>query len=447
MKKNNFSNLFMLTKLTSVFILYTGQCFLFLISLVLFLFFYPSFVSPVFSQEETDVLFVYRTDDELKQFIEVIHACGKSAIPVSSDEYESGTAAIYPYLITTSNVPVNDAKKAGIKPLCIGDEFSSTDNITIKRMQDVSVMLSYENFSQMSQFEKKISVIADFQGKETVGKISLRMGNEFPFAVFSETEVMVPYVQKNELSMILLGAVMQRYFENPEKGTMYVLIDEIYPFSDLGMLCDTADLLYKNAIPFIARIMPVYDNLDYPAFLRFTQVLRFIQSRNGTIVIHEPIIRDEIEREPLKDKMNRMYAALTEQGINWVGTQYSPFFLQKDMLDSIESSEKTFGFFPIDTMVEISLPETKQELTAIVEKLNQNWLSLSDYKRFFTNENYQYSEIQIDEQYSYLEARETSFLNFFTLGNRFLLLIVSGSLILFVSILIIGFRLYRKKFY
>lgn len=447
MKKNNFDNLFLFTKLIPVLIFNPKQSYRFLILLMLSLFFPLSFISTGFAQDETEVLFVYRTDEEMKQFIEVIHACGKNAIPVSSDEYHSGTAAIYPYLITTSNIPVDDAKKAGIKPLCIGDEFSSTEDITIKKLQDVSVKLTYENFSQMSQFEKKMSVITDFQGNDTIGKISLRMEDEYPFAVFSETEIMVPYVQKNELSMVLLGAVMQRYFGNPETGTMYVLIDEVYPFSDLGMLCDTADLLYKNAIPFITRIMPLYDNLDYPAFLRFAQVLRFVQSRNGTIVIHEPIVRDEIEREPLKDKMNRMYTALTEQGINWAGTQFSPFLLKRDMLDKIESSEKTFGLFPMDTMIELSLPETKQELTAAVKKLNQNWLSIGDYKRIFTNENFQYNEIQIDEQYLYLETRETSFLSFFTLGNRLLIFVVSGSLLLFIIILLIGFRLYRKKFY
>ena len=37
--------------------------------------------------------------------------------------------------------------------------------------------------------------------------------------------------------------------------------------------------------------MPVYENLDYPAFERYAQILRYVQARNGTVLLHPPVVR------------------------------------------------------------------------------------------------------------------------------------------------------------
>ncbi len=411
------------------------------------IFFLACFSTAGAQQSPADVLFVYQTEAEAQPIINLIRASGKTVHAVLNEDYLPGTAQLYPYLVTMSPQPVEEAQAAGIVPVCIGEAFASTKQVEIEKIEDASVSLHYLNFSQVINFESQLSVITNAAGLETIGEIDLSMRGRYPFAVFSETEVLIPYLNQSDLSMILLGAVFQKHFGNSEPGSMYVLIDEIYPFSDLGMLCDTADLLYKNAIPFIVRMMPVYDNLDYPAFLRYAQVLRFIQSRNGTIVIHDPIVRNEMIREPLDVKMDRMTNALAAEGIHWMPTDHMPFLLQNDTLDTIQSSQKNFGVLPVNTMIELTLPESSQELEASIKKINQKWLSLNDYKRNFTNENYQYNEIQIDEQYKYDEEADVDFLEFFTIGNRFLLLAVSVSLVLFLIILLIGFRLYWKKFY
>ena len=50
--------------------------------------------------------------------------------------------------------------------------------------------------------------------------------------------------------------------------------------------------------------MPVYDNLDYPALKDMLKLLEYIQSRNGSIVIHDPLVQfDEAERESLDVRM------------------------------------------------------------------------------------------------------------------------------------------------
>ncbi|MFR1374912.1 MAG: DUF2334 domain-containing protein [Eisenbergiella massiliensis] len=94
----------------------------------------------------------------------------------------------------------------------------------------------------------------------------------------------------------MTGKAIAGLLGKQEGGNMYLAVDEVYPFSDLDRLCAVADRLYENGIPFIVRVMPVYENLDYPAFERYAQILRYVQARNGTVLLHPPVVREGGER-------------------------------------------------------------------------------------------------------------------------------------------------------
>ena len=399
---------------------------------------------PVFAQ--SGVLLVYRTPQEEYDLSKLIWACGQSVTAVSEEAYKNNTAGSYKYVVTTSEKPLRDTKNP---VLCIGDGFSSTADITFDTAEKKSISVSYSNYTQPPHFEKSFTYISHYKGSP-LGKLELNMGQSVPFAVVGSDRTYAPYYHNNDLSVLILGAVMKSYLGGAKntRGTMYIIIDEIYPFSDLNMLCKVTDSLYKNAIPFIVSIVPVYDNLDYPAYLRYMQVLRYVQSHNGSIVLHEPVVEENaILREPLEKKMERFYASLKTNNVQWMDISLPPYALSLDSIESIKSSTKNFGELPFDTMIEFSLPKTKDELDTMVQRLNRKWLSLGDYKRKFTNENFQYAEIPIDSEHTYIEQQQQSMVEFFFTANEFLIYIVGGILVLFFVLIFIGYRIYKKKFF
>lgn len=416
-----------------------------ILNILLVTLFFPAM--PVHAQ--SSVLLVYKTEDEKNVLSKLIWACGQSVTAVSEDEYKSGLAAGYQSLVTTSERPLADASSP---VLCIGNGFSSTADVTFETAEKKSVSVSYGNYTQPPCFEAAITFIASHKGS-SVGKLVLNMGHSYPFAVVTGNRTYVPYYRSDDLTVLMLGAVMKNYLggiknANGSNGTMYVAIDEVYPFSDLNMLCKVTDRFYENAIPFIVRIVPVYDNLDYPAYLRYMQVLRYVQSHNGSIVLHEPIVEPEaIVREPLENKMERFYRSLKTNNVQWMDMNLPPYPLSLNAVENIQSSTKNFGELPFDTMIQFSLPKNEEELDTMVQRVNRKWLSLGDYKRKFTNENFQYAETPIDSEHTYIQQEQQSLAEFFFTANEFLVYIVGGVLVLFSVLIFIGYRLYKKKFY
>lgn len=204
----------------------------------------------------------------------------------------------------------------------------------------------------------------------------------------------------------------------------YILIDEIYPFSDLNMLCQTADKFYNSGINFIVSVMPIYENFDYPAFKSYAQVLRYIQYKGGSIVLHNPIVKEnEEEKETIAEKLN-----FTKEA----------FKLENVIL---------FDYPQNTNVIVYQLPSTPAEIDTIVTKLNEKWIVINDYKREFTDIDFYYNEITYDKKHIYNQQEEGQFQNFFSMTDRFLVLAVSISIFLFVILILIGHRLYKKKFY
>lgn len=396
--------------------------------------------------DKADVLLVYHTSQQKEKLTALISACGKTVEAIDESVYRQGTALTYDFIVTTSQQPLEDAQKAGIRPLCIDGAFESTSEMTLVKKTNRQISLEYGSYTQPPVFETEATLIGSYSG-EAYGSVMLGGGEVLPFAVFTSSQVSVPYTEAGALGAAMLGGVMQRYFGQNENGKMYVLIDEIYPFSDFYMINATTDALHKNAIPFIFRIMPVYDNLDYPAFLRYAQMLRYVQSRGGTVVIHDPIVLEfEQEREPITIKLARLHNKLDEQKIDWLEMKYPLFPLSLDSVTQIQSGGKSFGELPINTAIVISLPEDAEQLETTIDKLNRAWLSIEDYKRLFTDKSYRYDEQAVDADYVYTVAQQRSFVSFFAASNEVLLIFVLLSLVLLLILIFFGIRLYRRKF-
>ncbi|WMJ82956.1 DUF2334 domain-containing protein [Oscillospiraceae bacterium LTW-04] len=379
----------------------------------------------------------------------LISACGKTVDSVSETTYTADLPARYSYVITTANQPYLDAAAAGIPTVCLGESAGPVDGVTTLRLKNMGVTLQLDDHSQY-QFIKAATVAQQLEHGQRYGSIELSSGDSFPFAVILSNAVYVPWYQQEGLSYIMLGGLLRQYFgADSADGAMYVLLDEIYPFSDLDMLYETTDRFAQSGIPFIVRVMPVYDNLDYPAFKRYTRSLRYVQAKGGAIVLHDPIVRQyESEREPLADKLTRAKAAFAEEGITLFDMNFPGLAVSFEDIQGIAHTRLNFGNLPIDTMIRFSLFKDVTALKNTVQQLDDAWLSISDYKSKFPElESLHYEEKTIDASYVYRESMMATLSGFFSGANRILLIIVSISVAVFLVLIAVGRRIYRQMFY
>lgn len=413
----------------------------------LILFFSVIILSETVKADYNKVLIVCKNESEIEGIKNLVLACEKDPVIVQEIEYNNKMLEDISLLITTSMSPYSDAKVKNISTICIGSEFSKVDNITFKKVTNTNVSVSFHNYYASSIFEKELYIIDDASSKNDFGQVTTNININTPFSISVDNFTYVPYYRKEGLPAIMLGDIIQSHFDNKNTGKMYVLVDKIYPFSNLGRLCTFADLMYENGIPFIVRSMPVYDNLNYPAFLKYAQVLQYVQAKNGTIVLHEPIIKEnEPEIELLETKTARFKKVLAENNIYDIDMKYVPYRLKFDEFMNIKSNKKNFGQLPINTMIELPNIEDINDVIGLIEQLNNRWITVSDYKRTFTNDNFQYNEITIDENFIYFEEHDGEFKSFFSKGNKILIIVIGISLIIFIGLIFIGNKAYKKKF-
>ncbi len=399
--------------------------------------------------DSAEVLLVCDVQNGRAALEALIRANGKTVHSVSEADYTSDLPQRYSFVVTTINQPYRDAVAAKIPTVCVGPDAGPIEGVTTLALKNFSATLQLGDHSQY-QFINAATLARQTENSRPYGNILLSTGESFPFGIICANVAYAPWYQEQGLSYIMLGGLLRDYFgDAATTGDMYVLLDEIYPFSDLEMLRTTADRFAQSGIPFIVRVMPVYDNLDYPAFKRFTQALRYVQTKGGSIVLHDPIVRQyETERTPLAEKLARANAALTKEGIVLYNLDKPGVEISLETLQSISHTGLHFGGLPVNTMIRFSLFETQAALADTVQGLDDAWLSLSNYKtRFPQLEAPQFQEKAIETAYVYREGIPTSLNGFFSGTNRVLLILVGISVVVFLILIALGRRLYRQMFY
>ena len=380
----------------------------------------------------------------------LIRGAGKTVHAVSEADYTVDLPRRYGFVVTTLHQPYLDAAAAGIPTVCLGADAGPVRGVSTLRRENFSATLRLGDHSQYAFIEAAVLAQPPEHGQR-YGDILLSAGERFPFAVLLDNTTYVPWYQTEGLGYIMLGGLLRQFFNGGTSpaGEMYLLLDEIYPFSDLDLLCETADRFYQSGIPFIVRVMPVYDNLDYPAFKRFTQALRYVQSKGGAIVLHDPLVRPyETEREPLSDKLSRAETALSQEGLVLYPPDAPGVELLLLDLQGVSHPRLNFGHLPIDTVIRFPLFKDTSALDAAVRRLDDAWLSLSDYKSGFPQlEPPQYEETAIEASYVYRKNAPATLGGFFSGANRILLTVVGVSLVLFLVFIAVGRRIYRQMFY
>lgn len=353
------------------------------------------------------------------------------------------------YIITTAAAPIKAAMDAGIPAVCIGEEFWDIAACDIVEYRNESIQFRVNGYTGNAVFMDETAIITSAQGN-TVGTLLLADGKEYPFAAQAEDgNYYAPcFAGENVGAQILLGAVLQQLIGRKEAGNSYFMIDEVYAFSDLNKLCIWAEELHNNGIPFLVRIMPLYDNLEYPAFHRFMQVLLYMQNQGGTVIIHEPLIAEEqMEAEPLSEKMKRLELAMTEEGVHYRQMNTEPFLFTIQELNQITSDNRNFGRLPFDMTIGITPEASEEDFSVCLEQVNHKWMSFTDLQKDYMNTVYLYKPVVEQDEFIYRQQAEVAFADFFDASDRVLLIVVGVSLTVLVGFLVIGRRWYRRKFF
>lgn len=122
-------------------------------------------------------------------------------------------------------------------------------------------------------------------------------GKEYPFCSGNETARFTPVVNFGE--GMLQSALIEELtywlwpFSNlPHTYGQYIVLDQIYPFTDPQELLEKVKLFVDHEMPFVLSVMPVYRNQTYPAMQQFCEVLKYAQANGGAVIMHAPIMQN-----------------------------------------------------------------------------------------------------------------------------------------------------------
>lgn len=446
----------------------------------------------------------------------------------SLDQYEQGMLAKYSRVIMIRNAAdisitntdyLEDWEHYQGQYLHIGysppSSLQQKLQLTTDVMYEGSADLQIGGFSGISFQVKNMPYIAASQATQSFGKLSIQDGSlQVPYAVGEGSYTFVPYFEQDNASRLAMGYVLRDWFHITSASNIYFAIKEIYPFSDLSLLTETAERLYEVGIPFLASVRPVFSNTDYPAMQRYLVAIKRVQARNGTILVNAPVAMHSTSTSnmdhSLKGKMNEFINLLVNNGIGPLGIgaqmhwtydkEYSEagmgFFdsvmlypdeqidymeqsdtsksfvsslysMPMDFLQELHTDSKVIPELPMNTVITVDMPKNEQELEEMLQRLEQYWVSFADYKQALhqvTTDIYTISSSQgvisingqslsldyvpetVDSDYQYTEEQQKSFTRLFQIQNQFFIVVIMISLLLFGGLLMIGYRLYRRKF-
>jgi len=106
------------------------------------------------------------------------------------------------------------------------------------------------------------------------------------------------------------------YENEPTAYANYLVLQDVYPFYDLTKLMELTDMLDEADVPYCVCVMPIYENGDYPAFKRFCEWLRYVQSNGTGIVMRTPLVSLEgTDEDDILEHMVTAWEAYASYGV------------------------------------------------------------------------------------------------------------------------------------
>ncbi len=236
-----------------------------------------------------------------------------------------------------------------------------------------------------------------------------------------------PAPQGGAEGRLATARLLREWMGLPGHGQLYALIRGFTPYSDYSLLRNLADELYEGGIPFLVGARPVLDNLQFPAAKRYAEALRYIQGKQGSVLLEAPAVFPVISAgtDPLKLQTGSFLDMLMTAGVAPLGIaaeQYwtfdrhysregmgffnsavvyadkteSPVYRERstspayfpstlysvspDFPDEWEMLRESASNYPVDTAVTLDFPESKRELDTLVKTLKAYPAVFADYR-------------------------------------------------------------------
>ncbi|NQX66188.1 hypothetical protein HQN90_08630 [Paenibacillus alba] len=455
----------------------------------------------------------------------VLASFGAQVTVINYDHYEAGMLNKFNKVISVRNADdlfqlpdsyVRDSATYEGNYLHIGNQVP--ENIrqalqldSVSADQDTA-KLEIGQLQQTAMTVSGISYLTKFKGKTYGSLSSEKLKINSPFAVMDGKYAYIPYLVKGNLSELAAAYLLKDWLNVTTSSHTYMVLDQIYPFSNLDLLNEMADRLYEAGIPFIASVQPVLSNLDYPAVQRYLETLKHVQSRNGTIIVQAPVVASTISQDisVLKSEMLAFLDALGGYGIVPLGVgsemywtydqhyaanglayfdssvifpnervlyrsqtatskafQSAVYTIRNDELSQYVAPGEILEPLPMDTALVYAFPEDRQKSEALITKLLSDWTTFSDYKNeahtvrteanemgssngqlringqtILLNNNKQ----DVNSEHAYVQEGKKSLANLFSVQNKVFIILIATTLLLFTAFLIIGYRLYKRKY-
>ena len=236
-----------------------------------------------------------------------------------------------------------------------------------------------------------------------------------------------PAPQGGAEGRLATARLLREWMGLPGHGQLYALIRGFTPYSDYSLLRSLADELYEGGIPFLVAARPVLDNLQFPAAKRYAETLRYIQGKQGSVLLEAPAVFPVISAgiDPLKLQTGAFLDMLMTEGVAPLGIaaeQYwtfdrhysregmgffdsavvyadkteSPVYREKSSVSAYfpstlysispdfprewEMLRVSTSSYPVDTAVTLDFPESKKDLEALVKTLKAYPAVFADYR-------------------------------------------------------------------
>jgi len=312
--------------------------------------------------------------DALKR---LLSSMGAKVTTIASEQYEQGMLKHFTHVIVMRNqadpiyqseVLTKDMEQYDGSYMHIGSnppaQLVNTLSLELKRMTSEIVSMEIDNFSGAVTLDHTSMVVASTANEvNTYGSIyTNRKDDASPYGVKLGRFAYMPFYNKGDMSEWAAGYVLKDWLNIQQQGSMHVMLREVYPFSDLDKLRELSDQLYKAGIPFIVSTKPLFSNFDYPAALRYAETLKYMQSRNGSILVDAPAVANTISADlsVLKHNMTAYIHFLAEHAVAPLGATAEMYWFQDQyytaeglsFYDSVIMlpNEKVMSYLPTNTV-------------------------------------------------------------------------------------------------
>ncbi|WP_088825378.1 DUF2334 domain-containing protein [Listeria goaensis] len=351
----------------------------------------------------------------------------------------------------------------------------------------------------------KLNLIQAAEGHK-MGEVTTDTGTKFPYAVRNGNVSYASFLVDKPVSGLALFEVLNDFYGAKQTGKPYVVIRDVNPFVNFEMVQQTADAFYEAGIPFIVSAGPVFENMKLNAAKKYAQLLQYVETRGGSIILNAPVVTfGESKKGELTDVMATSIHFFAENEIAPLGISseaywqrdkiyrdegLAPFssailFPNKNIVYTAETNQ-TNAFqnalfyldgkhyakwaknaeqtrFVVDTALGFSLFSDEAELKKAVEWLQK--LPIQDYADLPHAVQTEKDKITAQNGFLYVNGREispqdesdtmkqteatkqeASLNEFFSTQSKVLTVIILATLLVFVILFLIGYRVYRKKY-